>query len=154
MRVGDFLRKTREELEGRIRAFGFAFEPLSSKILKPKSIPSKIKDNKLAEEIWQWRRKNKTTYFATNYSQVTGLLNSTAIPSCHVVIPFINNFANRPLKHLYIYNLQSTIFSNCRNLGNYIVRGVRLKKGKPKFRIKHSNPDYLSNGNNNCDLVM
>ena len=44
LRVGDFLRKTREGLEGRIRAFGFAFEPLSSKILKPKSIPSKIKD--------------------------------------------------------------------------------------------------------------
>ena len=61
-------------MEGRIRAFGFAFEPLSSKILKPKSIPSKIKDNKLAEEIWQRRRKNKTTYFATNNSQVTGLL--------------------------------------------------------------------------------
>ena len=74
LRVGDFLRKTREGLEGGIRAFGFAFEPLSSKILKPKSIPSKIKDDKLAEEIWQRRRKNKTTYFATNNSQVTGLL--------------------------------------------------------------------------------
>ena len=73
LRVGDFLR-TREGLEGRIRTFGFAFGPLSSKILKPKSIPSKIKDNKLAEEIWQRRRKNKTTYFATNNSQVTGLL--------------------------------------------------------------------------------
>ena len=61
--VGDFLRKTREGLEGRIRAFGFAFEPLSSKILKPKSIPRKIKDNKLAEEIWQRRREKQNNVF-------------------------------------------------------------------------------------------
>ena len=58
LRPGDFLRKIREGLEGRIRAFGFAFEPLSSKILKTK-VPRKIKDNKLAEEIWQRRKKNK-----------------------------------------------------------------------------------------------
>ena len=79
LRVGDFLRKTREGLEGRIRAFGFAFEPLNSKILKPNSIPSKIKDNTFPEEIWKRRRKNKTTYFATNNSKVTGLLKQKEI---------------------------------------------------------------------------
>ena len=73
LRPGDFLRKIREGLEGRIRAFGFAFEPLSSKILKTK-VPRKIKDNKLAEEIWQRRKKNKTTYFMTTNSQMTSLL--------------------------------------------------------------------------------
>ena len=70
LRVGNFLRKTWEGLEGRIRAFGFAFEPLSFKILKSKRILSKIKDNKLAEEILQRRRKNRTTFLRQIISEL------------------------------------------------------------------------------------
>ena len=43
LRPGDFQRKIRQGLNGRIRAFDFAFEPLSSKILKT----NKSKDNKI-----------------------------------------------------------------------------------------------------------
>ena len=63
LRPGDFLRKIREGLEGRIRAFGFAFEPLSSKILTEKKVPRKIKDNKLTEEIWQRRKKTNYIFY-------------------------------------------------------------------------------------------
>ena len=63
LRPGDFIRKLREGVEGKIVAFEFAFNPLTSKILTTKKGSCKIKDNSLAKEIWQRRKKNKINYF-------------------------------------------------------------------------------------------
>ena len=63
LRPGDFIRKLREGVEGRTVAFEFAFDLLSSKILTTKKGSCKIKDNSLAKEIWQRRKKNKNNYF-------------------------------------------------------------------------------------------
>ena len=72
LRPGDFLRKMREGLEGRIRAFNFAFEPLSYKVFKRTKDFCTFQDTTLVEEIWQ-KRKKKCTYFKKNYSQKISL---------------------------------------------------------------------------------
>ena len=64
LKAGDFLRKMREDLEGRISAFTFAFKPLSCKIFKKR----KDQDTSLVEETWQKRKGNKRTYFKKRIS--------------------------------------------------------------------------------------
>ena len=61
LRAGDFIRKLREGIVGRIKAFCFAFEPLSARVIKREKT-KKIKSDDQIEEIWE-RRKKKRSYF-------------------------------------------------------------------------------------------
>ena len=63
LRPGDFLRKLRGGLEGRINAFKFGFEPMSKKVFKRTKDGCTFQDTTLVEEIWQKRTKKKNTYF-------------------------------------------------------------------------------------------
>ena len=61
LRAGDFIRKLREGIVGRIKAFCFAFEPLCARVIKREKT-KKIKSDDQIEEIWE-RRKKKRSYF-------------------------------------------------------------------------------------------
>ena len=61
LRAEDFIRKLREGIVGRIKAFCFAFEPLSARVIKREKT-KKMKSDDLIEEIWE-RRKKKRSYF-------------------------------------------------------------------------------------------
>ena len=61
LRPGDFIRRMYEGISGRIKAFDFAFLPISSKVLKKTKTKRKINDSQV-EEIWE-RRKSKRSYF-------------------------------------------------------------------------------------------
>ena len=50
-----------EGISGRIKAFDFAFLPISSEVLKKTKTKRIINDSQV-EEIWE-RRKNKRSYF-------------------------------------------------------------------------------------------
>ena len=63
LRPGDFLRKLRGGLEGRINFFKFGLEPMSNKVFKRTKDFCTFQDNTLVEEIWQKRKKKKSTYF-------------------------------------------------------------------------------------------
>ena len=75
MRPGDFLRRIYEGISGRIKAFDFAFIPISSKVLKRAKI-ERESNNTQIEEIWQ-RRKKKWNYFnkfqlsKTKFNEIT-----------------------------------------------------------------------------------
>ena len=61
LRPGDFIRRMYEGISGRIKAFDFAFLPISSKVSKKTKTKRKINDSQV-EEIWE-RRKSKRSYF-------------------------------------------------------------------------------------------
>ena len=61
LRPGDFIRRMYEGISGRIKAFEFAFLPISSKVLKKTKTKRKINDSQV-EDIWE-RRKSKRSYF-------------------------------------------------------------------------------------------
>ena len=61
LRPGDFIRRMYEGISGRIKAFDFAFLPISSKVLKKTKTKRIINDSQV-EEIWE-RRKSKCSYF-------------------------------------------------------------------------------------------
>ena len=59
LRAGDFIRKLREGIVGGIKAFCFAFEPLSARVIKREKT-KKMKSDDLIEEIWERRKKKKS----------------------------------------------------------------------------------------------
>ena len=59
--AGDFIRKLREGIIGRVEAFKFAFEPISVKIIKREKT-KKLKADDEMEEVWRKGRK-KRSYF-------------------------------------------------------------------------------------------
>ena len=59
-RAGDFIRKLREGIVGRIKAFCFAFEPLSAKVIKREKT-KKIKADDQIEEIWERKKRREVT---------------------------------------------------------------------------------------------
>ena len=61
LRARDFIRKLGEGIVGRIKAFCFAFEPLSARFIKREKT-KKMRSDDLIEEIWE-RRKKKRSYF-------------------------------------------------------------------------------------------
>ena len=52
----DFIRKVHQSIQGRQKAFEFAFEPISSRILKQHKRTNSSKDDSLVEEVWQRQR--------------------------------------------------------------------------------------------------
>ena len=61
LRPGDFIRKLREGIVGRIKAFEFAFNPLSLKVLK-RHKTQQPKDDERIDEMWK-KKKPRQTYF-------------------------------------------------------------------------------------------
>ena len=61
LRPGDFIRKLREGIVGRIKAFNFAFEPLSSKIFK--RVKKEVENDDQIEEVWKKKKHRKQSYF-------------------------------------------------------------------------------------------
>ena len=61
LRPGDFIRKVREGISGRIKAFDFAFLPISNKLIK--RIKVENNDNTQVEEIWKRGKRSKRSYF-------------------------------------------------------------------------------------------
>ena len=61
LRPGDFIRNVRESISGRIKAFDFAFLPLSNKLIK--RIKVEKNDNTQVEEIWKRGKRSKRSYF-------------------------------------------------------------------------------------------
>ena len=59
LRPGDFIRRTYQGVSGRVKAFDFAFNPISRKVLK--KTKKKIDDTQI-EEVWE-RSKTKRSYF-------------------------------------------------------------------------------------------
>ena len=115
LRPGDFLRKIRQGLNGRIRAFDFAFEPLSSKILKTNKISRKSKDNKFAEENWKRRKESKTKYFMTT----------------NFKIPKSRNTSNYTKKAHDVPKPESKVFVNKRNtIHRKDRKSITLRKGR------------------------
>ena len=57
LRPADFIRKLREGIFARQKAFEFVFLPISSKVFKQKSC-THSKDS-LMEEVWKRRKNNK-----------------------------------------------------------------------------------------------
>ena len=60
LRAGDFIRKLREGIVGRIKAFCFAFEPSSARVIKREKT-KKMKSDDLIEEIWERRKRREVT---------------------------------------------------------------------------------------------
>ena len=63
LRPVDFIRKVHQGIQGRQKAFEFAFEPICSRILKQHKIINSSKDKGLVEEVWQRRKNPKRSYF-------------------------------------------------------------------------------------------
>ena len=129
LRPGDFLRKIRQGLNGRIRAFDFAFEPLSSKILKINKISRKSKDNKFAEENWQRRKESKTKYFMTT----------------NFKIPKSRNTSNYTKKAHDVPKPESKVFINKRNtIHRKDKKSITLRKGRALLREIHNPAPAIS----------
>ena len=68
LRPGDFIRKVCEGISGRIKAFNFAFLPISNKVFKRIKVG---KDTKQMEEIWKRSKRSKRSYFSkAGYSRI------------------------------------------------------------------------------------
>ena len=81
LRPGDFIRKIREGIVGRIRAFRFAFEPLSDTIIKRRKINFRSDDQ--IEEIWANKKKKRSYFEPGKVSTSQSLSNRIpAIPPC------------------------------------------------------------------------
>ena len=63
LRPTDLIRKLREGIYARQKAFEFAFLPISSKLFKRKGYTCS-KDNSLIEEVWKRRKSTKRSYFS------------------------------------------------------------------------------------------
>ena len=61
LRPADFIRKLREGIFARQKAFEFGFLPISSNIFKR----ARCKDTNLMEEVWKRRKTSKRSYFSS-----------------------------------------------------------------------------------------
>ena len=61
LRPADFIRKLREGIFARHKAFEFGFLPISSNIFKRE----RCKDTSLMEKVWKRRKTSKRSYFSS-----------------------------------------------------------------------------------------
>ena len=61
MTPADFIRKVHERIQGRLKAFEFAFYPISSKIIR--RVENDLTDKSQIEEVWEKRKRKKKSYF-------------------------------------------------------------------------------------------
>ena len=105
LRPGDFIRKIYEGISGRIKAFDFAFLPISTKVLKRTKLKMES-DNTQIEEIWE-RRKRKPSYFKTKFSEINTKQKKLTKPEQKKKIRRGRKFKNTKISEIILNDMQS-----------------------------------------------
>ena len=111
LRPGDFIRKIYEGISGRIKAFDFAFLPISTKVLKRTKLKIES-DNTQIEEIWE-RRKRKRSYFKqcqlskTEFSEINTKQKKLTKPEQKKEIRRGRKFTNTKISEIILNDMQS-----------------------------------------------